>query len=95
MRIVGKQNLDNFCRRHSNARSQISSWIYEVEDADWKTPNDIKARYSSASFLSDNRVIFNIKGNDYRLETKINYKNKLVLIMRIGTHAQYSKWRIK
>ena len=64
-----------------------------MEEAEWKGSADVKARYPTASFLSDNRVIFNIKGNKFRLETKINYDVKVVLAKRIGTHAEYSKWK--
>jgi mRNA interferase HigB len=55
---------------------------------------DIKARYSSASFLSDNRVVFNVKGNKYRLLVKVGFNLQTVIIQRIGTHAEYDKWEI-
>lgn len=64
-----------------------------MEEAEWKGSADVKARYPTASFLSDNRVIFNIKGNKFRVETKLNYDVKVVLATRIGTHAEYSKWK--
>ncbi|GAX62047.1 hypothetical protein SCALIN_C28_0249 [Candidatus Scalindua japonica] len=68
--------------------------LNEAEEADWKCSQDIKQRYASASFLADNIVVFNIKGNDYRIVAKINYPSKSVLIKRIGTHSEYSKWRL-
>ncbi len=92
MKVVGKEHIDKFSSRHSDARSQISSWLYEVEEAKWETPVDIKRRYSSASFLSDRRVVFNLKGNGYRIDVKVSYKSQIVQIIRIGTHAEYSKW---
>lgn len=92
MKVVGRQVLDEFKRRHADARSQVDAWLAEVEDADWDSPNDIKARFASASFLPNNRVIFNLKGNSYRLDVKVTYKTKVVLIKRIGTHAEYDKW---
>ena len=92
MRLVGKQLLNDFARLHADIRGPLSAWILEVEEADWSGPADIKARYPSASFLSDNRVIFNMKGNTYRIETKVSYEIKVVLIKRVGTHAEYSKW---
>jgi len=67
------------------------AWILEAEEADWSGTADIKARFPSASFLSDNRVVFNIKGNRYRLEVKVSYEIKVVLVKWIGTHAEYSK----
>ena len=93
MKVLGKELLVKFGKKHASVRSQLSSWLYEVEGAEWRTSNDIKARYSHASFLSDNRVVFNLKGKKYRLDTKVSYKSKVVLIKRIGTHAEYSKWK--
>lgn len=85
--------LDDFAMRHAEIRSPLNAWLCEVEEADWKGPADVKARYPTASFLSDNRVIFNLKGNKFRVETKVNYVVKVVLATRIGTHAEYSKWK--
>lgn len=93
MKIVGLKILEEFGNRHADVVSQIDTWIYEVEEAQWQTPNDIKAHYVHASFLADNRVVFNLKGNKYRLEVKVSYKSQVVLINRIGTHAEYSKWK--
>ena len=93
MKVVGRELLDDFSRGHADARSQIASWLYEVEDAEWQTPNDIKQRYSHASFVADNRVIFNLKGNKYRIDVKVSYKIQVVMIVRVGTHAEYDKWR--
>lgn len=92
MKLLGKALLEDFARSHADARSQIDAWIAEVEEATWRGPMDIKARFSSASFLADNRVVFNLKGNRYRLDTKVNYKNQIVLVKRIGTHTEYDKW---
>ncbi|HXM34234.1 MAG TPA: type II toxin-antitoxin system HigB family toxin [Pyrinomonadaceae bacterium] len=94
MRLVGKELLAEFERHHADIKVPLTVWISEVEDADWKGPVDIKARYPSASLLSDNRVVFNIKGNKYRIETKVSYEIKVVLARRIGTHAEYSKWAL-
>jgi len=92
MKVIGRNQLDDFAARHADVRSQIDAWICEVEDAEWLTPNDIKARFPSASFLPNSRVVFNLKGKHYRLDTKVNYKNQIMLIKRIGTHAEYDKW---
>jgi mRNA interferase HigB len=91
MRLVGKQRLDDFGRHHADIRAPLSAWIDEVEDAEWRGPADVRARYPGASFLSANRVIFNMKGNRYRIETKISYEVKVTLVTWIGTHAEYSK----
>jgi mRNA interferase HigB len=92
MRLVGKELLAQFAKEHADVRGPLNAWIFEVEEADWPGPADVKARYPSASFLSDNRVIFNIKGNTYRIEAKVSYEITVVLIKRVGTHAEYSKW---
>ena len=92
MNVVGKEILEEFKRQHADARAQVDSWIAETEEALWETPNDIKQRYAAASFLPGNRVVFNIKGNSYRLDVKVAYKTKIVLVKRIGTHAEYDNW---
>ena len=92
MNVVGIKKLEDFARLHADVRSQLDAWRCEVEEAQWQTSNDVKTRYPSASFLGDQRVVFNIKGNRYRLEVVIAYKSQTVLVKRIGTHAEYSKW---
>lgn len=77
--------------KHPNSEQQLKSWFKEVEDSTWKNPNEIIREYASASILQDNRVVFNIKGNNYRLIIKINYHYQMVWIRFIGTHAQYDK----
>lgn len=93
MRVVGKKTLFEFKRRHADARSHVDAWICEVEEAEWKSPHDIREKYVTASFLADNRVIFNLKGNHYRLDVKVNYGGQVVLIKRIGAHAEYDNWK--
>jgi mRNA interferase HigB len=90
--VVARERLEKFAAKHADARPQIDAWLCEVEEADWRTTNDIKARFPSASLLAENRVVFNLKGNKYRLDAKIGYEGQVVLVMRIGTHAEYSKW---
>ena len=94
MKVVGRIVLDDFCRKHGDVVSQLGSWLCEAQEAEWKSPSQIKLRFPHASFLSDNRVVFNIKGNRYRLETKISYSAQVIFVKRIGTHAEYSKWTI-
>ena len=92
MKLVGRDKLARFARNHANARSAINAWVAEVESATWQTPADIRERYPSVSFLSDNVVIFNLKGNDYRLETRVALQSGVIVVLRIGTHAEYDKW---
>ena len=91
MRIVGRQKLDDFVRAHADARGWIENWLVDVEKLIWRTPQDVRLRYSSVSLLGDNIVIFNVKGNEYRLEVSIAYKTAIVVILWIGTHAEYDK----
>jgi mRNA interferase HigB len=92
MRVVGRRKLEEFASQHADVRSQLDAWLLEAESANWMMPQDIKTRYQAASFLSENRVIFNLKGNRYRLEVKVNYIHRIVLVTRLGTHAEYLKW---
>jgi mRNA interferase HigB len=94
MRVLGKKVLDEFKNSHADARGQLDAWLVEVENATWKTPQDIKDKHRSADFLDGNRVIFNIKGNRYRLVVQVRYQNGIVVVERIGTHAEYSKWTL-
>ena len=91
MRIAGRNLLDDFCTMHSDARRWIENWLSDVESAGWLRPQDIKDRYSSASFLAGNTVIFNVKGNDYRLEVTCAYRTGVVVVKWIGTHAEYDR----
>lgn len=91
MQLLGLPKLDDFQRKHAGARGSLEAWRSEVEKATWRGSQDVKARYSNASFLADNRVIFNIKGNSFRLVVKVRYQNGIVLIEWVGTHAEYSK----
>ena len=88
MQLLGLIKLDNFKRKHADARGPLDAWRLEAERAQWAGPQDIKIRYPSASFLADNKVIFNIKGNDYRLVIKAKHQNGLVLIELIGADAE-------
>lgn len=92
MILVGKRALSEFARTHALARDAIAAWTLEVESASWQTPMDIKARYASASFLGNNRVVFNLKGNLFRLDVHVNYATQTVLVRRIGTHTEYDSW---
>ncbi|GLR65227.1 type II toxin-antitoxin system HigB family toxin [Marinospirillum insulare] len=91
MKVLGKDKLIKFYKKHANAKSALEAWVAEAQNATWKTPQDIKNRYSSADFLDGNRVIFNIKGNHYRLVIKVRYQNGIAVVLWVGTHAQYDK----
>ena len=91
MRVIAKSTLRDFWKAHPDTEQQLESWYQEADAANWKGPNDIKREYPSASILANNRVVFNIKGNHYRLIVKFNYAYQIGWIRFIGTHAQYDK----
>ena len=91
MRVIAKSTLRNFWEQYDDCEQQLKSWYKEVEEAIWNSPNDIKKDYPSASILPENRVVFNIKGNHYRLIVKINFSFSIVFIRFIGTHSHYDK----
>lgn len=95
MRIISKKALRECWERHPNAKQPLLAWFREVVSADWDTPAKIKAKYRSASIVGANRVVFNIKGNDYRLVVKINYAHRVVYVRFVGTHAEYDLVDVK
>jgi mRNA interferase HigB len=93
MRIIGRERLDDIYRNHADGRDWIENWLADTHAAQWRSPQDIKARYASASFLAGNRIIFNVKGNRHRMEVLVAYNTGTVIIHWIGTYAQYSRRR--
>ena len=91
MRVISIRILREFWEVHHNGEQQLKAWFSEAEKADWQSPEDIRKDYPSASFLKNSRVVFNIKGNTYRLIVKINYGYGIVWIRFIGTHYEYDK----
>lgn len=91
MRVVAKKILRDFWQKHEDCEQQLKSWFREIQKAEWENPNQIKEEYPSASILNNNRVVFNIKGNNYRLIVKINFEYQMVWIRFIGTHGEYDK----
>lgn len=89
MRVIALKTIRQFYARHPEAEPALKAWTQEARNASWKSPQDIKNRYSSASFLGSNRVVFNLKGNEYRLVVSVAYRFEAVYIKFIGTHAQY------
>jgi len=91
MRIVARKTLSDFWEKHENSKTALLAWFSEAENAEWKTPSEIKKRYPSGDPVGDNRFVFNIKGNSYRLVVKIHYNTGVIYIRFIGTHAEYDK----
>lgn len=91
MRIISKKTLRDFWSRHTGAEQALCAWFHEASNAEWKTPGDIKKFYPAADILPGNRVVFNIKGNQYRLIVKIHYNTGILYVRFVGTHAEYDK----
>ena len=93
MRVLSRAVLKEFWEQpqYSDSEQPIKAWYEEAKQADWQTPQDIKALYGSAGFVANNRVVFNIHGNKYRLVAAINHKFSMCYIRFIGTHIQYDK----
>ena len=89
MRIIAKKVLREFWHVHPDAEEPLLAWYREVQQEDWDTPARIKEKY--ASIVGGNRVVFNIKGNNYRLVVRINYPYRVVYIRFVGTHAEYDR----
>jgi mRNA interferase HigB len=89
MRIIAVSYLRSFWETHPDAEQPLKLWRGEVKMANWSKPADIRAHYRSASFLKNRRVVFNIKGNDYRLVASVAYRYQAVFVKVIGTHAEY------
>ena len=88
---MAKPILREFWTKHADCEEQLKVWFREAEKGKWKNINALKKEYPSASILKDNRIVFNIKGNKYRLIVKFNYDYQVCWIRFIGTHADYDK----
>jgi mRNA interferase HigB len=95
MELVGKEILDAFKQKHSDARSHIDAWEAEVKEHTWSGPHDLKAHFPKASLVGNKQVVFNIYGNNYRLWVKVAYNSGVVFVKNVGTHKEYEKWEIK
>jgi mRNA interferase HigB len=91
LRIISKKILREFWIVHPDCEQALKSWYQEADEATWKNPNELKFEYPSASILNNNRVVFNIKGNNYRIIVKINYDYQMLWIRFVGTHSEYDK----
>ena len=89
MRVIAVKNLRDFWELHPDAQAALQAWLSEAKAAGWRSPADIKKRYSSVSILKNRRVVFNIKGNDYRLIAAVAYRYGALYIKFIGTHREY------
>ena len=97
MIVIGRDLIENYLTDHAGhkgikaARSQYEAWLDIVSHANWRNPEDVKASYPKASILKASRVVFNIKGNDYRLVARVQYQAGALAIRFFGTHVEYDK----
>ena len=91
MRIISRKTLIKAWNKHPETEQQLRAWFAEIKKSKWTSLHEIKGVYPSASILRDNRVVFNIKGNKYRIIAKFNFEYQLCWIRFVGTHADYDK----
>jgi mRNA interferase HigB len=91
MRVIAVSRLRAFWSGHADAEIALRSWYAEASRADWPNPAAIKAAHRNASILANNRVVFNIKGNDYRLVVAVHYNRRMMFVRFVGTHREYDR----
>lgn len=91
MRVLAKKILREFWESYPDTEEQLKSWFQETVKGKWPNPNFVKDQFPNSRLISNNRVIFNIKGNQYRLIVRVNYKYQMVYVRFIGTHEDYDK----
>lgn len=93
MRIIKEKTLTKYCKqsKYQQAEESLKAWIYETRFSIWNNANELKAKFGNASIISSKRVVFNVKGNEYRLIVDIEYKMKIVFVVWFGTHKEYDK----
>ena len=91
MRIISRKALRVFWEDHPDAQQALQAWYVDVKHATWNSPADIEKVYRNASFVANNRVVFNIRGNKYRIIVAIQYKFKIVFVRFVGTHREYDQ----
>lgn len=90
-RIFAKSTLREYWGNNPDTEQHLKTWYDTAKNSDWKTPAEVKSTYSNASILKGSRIVFNIKGNEYRLVTKFNFEKQWIFIKFIGTHEEYDK----
>lgn len=91
MRIIAVRTLQEFWKKHAETEQPLKAWYYEVQKCSWDKPDDILKDFPKARPIPDNRCIFEINHNDYRLIVKVHYNRGIVYIRFVGTHAEYDK----
>ena len=89
MRITNATLIDKFCKKHKDAEAALVKWVEFVESAKWKNHAELKNDYLSADFVGNNRYVFNIRGNNYRLVVMVVFFAGTADIRFVGTHKEY------
>ena len=95
MRIIAISTLKRYWIKNKQSEQSLKAWIQETRRSVWRNSAELKAKYKNASIISSKRVVFNIKGNDFRLVVDVEYRLKIVFIVWIGTHSEYDKIDVK
>jgi mRNA interferase HigB len=90
-RVFAKSTLREFWERYPDAEQYLKTWFDTAMNSGWKSPSDVKQTYVNASILKEGRIVFNIKGNSYRLVVKINFEKQWIFIRFIGSHKEYDR----
>ena len=90
-RIFAKSTLRTYWEKHPDTEQYLKTWYDTAINADWQRPADVKQTYATASILKNSRIVFNIKGNSYRLVAKFNFEKQWIFIRFVGTHSEYDK----
>lgn len=91
MRIISRRRLVEFWETHPDAEQPLRAWYTEAKKANWRSPAEIKAVFRSVSILANNRIVFNIKGNSYRLVVIVEYAQGKMFVRFVGTHTEYDR----
>lgn len=91
MRIIAKKTLKEYFEKNAESKQPLLIWYKEVNNGKWKNHNEMKETFTSLSIIPNERIVFNIKGNKYRVVTKVNYDYQIMWIRFVGTHAEYDK----
>ncbi len=97
MRVIARRTLNDFAeslqgsKDYKAVKAGLDAWFHETQAATWNSPAEVKASYGNASIVTEDRVVFNIKGNDYRLVVAIDYQREIIFIKWLGTHKEYDR----
>ena len=91
MNIIARGTIQYYIAKYPKAKTALLTWYYELSKTKFRNFNELKAVYGNASIVANNRIVFNIKGNDFRLVASVNFSKMAAYIIWFGTHAEYDK----